>query len=136
MRLLFSLFFSILLYYAASAQEASGKPAIDARLFEVYDSTYLETVLQSNPTLIRRWNFYLDHACMVTDFPAEKGDLQALPLVIIPDPTHFNSLKLEKEQRLSHHWNTSTLYRIEGTQKGLMYYSGQEYNRRCSANLK
>jgi hypothetical protein len=101
--------------------------APDARLFEAFDSSYLQSILQSNPTLIRRWNFYLDNAFIITDFPAKKGNIGDLKTVQIPNISNFNIFTIEKTQKLGRDWNKPVFYRINQTDKVLMYFSGKDF---------
>lgn len=106
-------------------------PAVpDARLYAVYDSTYLETVRRDNPTLLLRWNYYLDNAFIISDFPEEKGSIGQYPLVEIPDLKRLNILALERDQPLARDWQKPVFYHIEGTNKVLMYFSGKDFNRK------
>jgi hypothetical protein len=102
----------------------------DARLYAAFDSAYVETLRTTNPTLLSRWNFYLDNAFIVSDFPAEKGDIAQLPVVQIPDLQNLNVLVLEKTQRLARDWQKPVFYRIGDSDKVLMYFSGKDFNRK------
>jgi hypothetical protein len=99
----------------------------DVRLYEAFDTAYLQTIQQSNPTLLRRWNFYLDNAFIVTDFPAKKGNINDLKTVQIDNITNINIFLVEKNQKLSRDWNKPMLYRINQTDKVLMYFAGKEF---------
>jgi hypothetical protein len=101
--------------------------APDARLFEAFDSSYLLTILQSNPTLIRRWNFYLDNAFIITDFPTKKGNINDLKTVKIPNISNFNIFTIEKTQNLGRDWDKPVFYRINQTDKVLMYFAGKDF---------
>lgn len=119
----------LLLPLFLSAQ--TPRPAIpDARLYAVFDSVYLENVSAHNPTLLLRWNFYLDNAFIISDFPAAKGDVAQLPVVQIPDLKQVNILLLEKTQRLARDWEKPVLYRIGDSDKVLMYFSGKDFNQK------
>ncbi len=135
MRLLLSLFWLITTAAAAVAQSAAPPVEIDPRLYEAYEADYLKQLQTDNPTIILRWNFYLDHAFVVSDYPAEKGDISQFPIIRVADPERFNILVLEKEQRLARDWERPMYYRIEGTQKVLMYWSGKDFNRKFQAWL-
>ena len=102
----------------------------DPRLYSAFDSAYIESLRRDNPTLLLRWNFYLDNAFVISDFPPQKGDIAQYPAVQIPDISNMNILVLEKNQRLAHDWQKPVFYRINNTQKVLMYFPGKEFNRR------
>jgi len=104
--------------------------AADPRLYEVFDSAYLSRLATENPTLLQRWNYYLDNAFVISDFPEKKGDMSRYPAVQIPDTAHLNILALEKRQHLARNWDAPVFYRIEGTDQVLMYFSGKEFNRK------
>lgn len=106
--------------------------AIDPRLYEVYEKDYLERLRAEQPTLILRWNFYLDNAFVVSEYPADKGDMGQLPELQITDPEHFNVLLIERDQPTARDWDKPVFYRIAGTHKILMYWSGKDFNRKFS----
>jgi hypothetical protein len=113
------------------------RPAVpDPRLFEVFDRDYLERLERERPQLLLRWNFYLDHAFIVSPYPAGKGDIARLPVVRIDRPEDFNILALEKQQRLERDWKVPVLYRINDSGQVLMYLSGKEFNRKFQAWLR
>jgi hypothetical protein len=99
----------------------------DARLYEAFDTAYLQTIQQSNPTLLRRWNFYLDNAFIVTDFPTKKGNINDLKTVQIDNIDTINIFLIEKNQKLSRDWEKPTMYRVNQTNKVLMYFAGKEF---------
>jgi hypothetical protein len=102
----------------------------DARLYAVFDSAYLENLQTDNPTLLLRWNFYLDNAFIITDFPPKKGNIEQFPAVRIPDLGAINILALERNQRLTRDWQKPVFYRLEGADKVLMYFSGKDFNQK------
>lgn len=129
-RLPLSLLLPLFLPLLLTAQAPYPAPVPDARLYAVFDSVYLQNISRDNPTLLLRWNFYLDNAFIVSDFPAEKGNVSQYPLVEISDLRDLNILLLEKEQPLARDWQKPVFYHIEGTNKVLMYFSGKDFNRK------
>lgn len=120
---------------SASDSRTSNPPGTsnvipDARLYDAFDSTYLESLRRDNPGLLQRWNFYLDNAFIVTEFPPQKGDIAQFPAVQISDISGINILVLEKNQHLAHDWQKPVFYRINNTGKVLMYYPGKEFNQK------
>ena len=99
--------------------------SIDPRLYDVYDNTYIDDLAKSYPLMIDRWNFYLDEAYFITDSPKEKEIHGDYPTIKIADFKNINILKLEKEQGLSHDWDKMTTYKIEGSNKHLVYFPGK-----------
>ena len=110
------------------AQKMPAEP--DSRLYAAFDSAYLERLKTDNPNLLLRWNYYLDNAFIISDFPAAKGEITQYPEVQIPDIANVNILVLEKTQSLHRDWHKPTFYRIGDTGKVLMYYSGEDFNRK------
>lgn len=110
------------------AQKMPAEP--DSRLYAAFDSAYLERLKTDNPNLLLRWNYYLDNAFIISDFPAAKGEITQYPEVQIPDIANVNILVLEKTQSLHRDWRKPTFYRIGDTGKVLMYYSGEDFNRK------
>ncbi len=106
----------------------------DERLHDVFDVAYLEALQTNNPLLLQRWNYYLDHAWYLADYPEGKGKLD-FPVVRIADLEKINILHLEKEQHLQRDWRKRMKYRIEGTKKILIYYSGKEFTEDLNKHL-
>lgn len=118
----------------------SGQPPArvqpDARLFEVYDSAFIFKVLETNPMLVQRWNFDLDHAFVLTDFPPEKGDIAALPSVEIADLARLNILLLEKQKPLARDWERAVFYRVNKSETVLMLLPGKLLMERFRKSLR
>lgn len=117
------------------AQPQNADVVIDQRLYEVYEASYLETIKTNNPILLQRWNFYLDHAAYITDIVAEK-EYGTLPTVSISNPNNFNIIQLEKEQKIHKDWKMQRMYKIEGTNKVLVYYSGKQFIEKFNESRK
>lgn len=113
----------------AQTEAARSGEQFDARLLAVYDKTYLENLQSHNPMLLLRWQYYLDHAYTVLDWPVEKGDIRALPLVNIADVKKINILALEQTQPLYRDWDKPVFFRINDSQQVLMYHAGSNFNR-------
>ena len=105
----------------------------DSRLFEAYDSAYILTLMDKNPFLIERWNFYLDNSWKVADFSPEKG--VSYESITIPDFENINILSLENTLGLKRHHELPSVYRIENTNKILVFCSGKEFIRRFNEHL-
>ncbi len=118
----------LILLSCLSLEAQQLKP--DARLYAVWDSAYLENLQTANPTLLLRWNFYLDNAFIVTDFPPEKGSIEQFPAVQISDLRAINILALERNQSLTRDWEKPVFYRVKGDNKVLMYFSGKDFNQK------
>lgn len=135
-RLLLPLLLLLSLQLLSAQTSTTHSPAVpDARLYAAFDSAYLETLRRDNPTLLLRWNYYLDNAFVISDFPPQKGDIAQYPEVLIPDVANVNIFVLEKNQRLARDWNKATFYRIGSTDKVLIYYSGKDFNRKFRESL-
>jgi len=124
--------FAFILNAQSQAKVDTSTP--DARLFEVYESSYIDQIQSSNPFLIQRWNYYLDHAYSVIEEKDAKPT--EYPTVNITDLEHINILLLEKEQGLTHDFENPTVYRISGTNKLLVYKSGKQFNALFKKSLK
>ncbi len=118
-----------------NAQTSHTSLPIDSRLYEAFDGEYLNTLSTSNPFLLQRWNYYLDHACYIVELPPEKSKADQ-PSVRIDDLNSFNIFLLEKSQNLKRDWNKRMVYKIENTNQALVFYSGVEFNQQLSEFLK
>ncbi|MCC6410799.1 MAG: hypothetical protein IT270_04020 [Saprospiraceae bacterium] len=126
--LLFACCFLGLNIRAQTETAQSGEP-FDARLLAVYEETYLENLQLHNPMLLQRWHYYFDHAYTVLDWPEEKGDIKALPVVYITDVKNINILALEQSQPLYRDWDKPVFFRINDSRQVLMYHAGSNFNR-------
>ncbi len=130
-------YFSMLFLFVVTfgLAQTTVKVEVDERLYEAYDKNYLDNLQTANPFLLKRWNFYLDHAWYITEYPSEKGS-PAYPEVQLTDLKTINILQLEKEQRHLHRdFYKRMKYKIAGTNKVLVYYSGKEFNTRLREEL-
>ncbi len=105
----------------------------DARLADVYSEAYLIRLQTANPFLLQRWNFYLNNAFFITENPADKG--ATYPSIEVTDLDNINILQIEKEQKIHHDFKARTYYQIAGTDKMLVYHSGEEFRDALNAHL-
>jgi len=130
MRLIFLFVCSILFQNIhAQTEQAHAVNQPDVRLLAVYGEAYLQGLQSHNPMLLLRWQYYLDHAFVISEWPQEKGDIQTLPVVRIEDVKNVNILALEQNQPLYRQWDKPVFFRINDSQKVLMYHSGSSFNR-------
>ncbi len=124
--------FSFLSFFSI-AQNAMETVVPDERLYEVYESAYVDDLMKENPFLIKRWNFYLDHAFLIADeIPEKKNDY---PIVTISDINQINILLLEKEQKLQRDWDKPMIYKIRDTDKILVYHAGKDFTKSLKKHL-
>ena len=66
----------------------------DERLYEVYEKDYVDGLVNDNPFLIKRWNFYLDNSYrIIKDVEGKQVDY---PSIEIENTENINILLLEK----------------------------------------
>ncbi len=119
---------TLLPFFVFSQQNSPISKPIDPRLYAAYERSYVDDVAQNDAFLLKRWTFYLDHAFFISETSLSKSDAdENYPSVKIIDIEHINILKLEQEQALKRHYDTETIYKIEGTHKYLVYYSGRAF---------
>lgn len=121
---IYTLAFVFFATFAFSQQ--NNNISIDDRLFDVYDREYLENVKQSNPFLIQRWNYYLDHAWKIEALPSEKAN-SVEQVIEVPDLEQINILLLEKTLKIRPDWHTFQMYQIKNTDKMLVYLPGKVF---------
>ena len=127
--------FLLTLSVLSFAQNKSSETAdVDERLTEIYNKEYLTDLQTQNPVLLQRWSFYLDNAYYIVDFPKEKGNPD-YPTIEVADLDNMNILLLEKNQKMTRDFDKSTKYKIKGTNKILVYYSGKEFNQKLNEYL-
>ena len=118
-------FFSFSLF--SSAQNTLESVIPDERLYQVYERAYVDNLVNENPFLIKRWNFYLDNAYLIADEIQEKKN--DYPSVSISNMENINILLLEKEQKLQRDWEIPVIYKIRNTDKILVYYAGKDFTK-------
>jgi hypothetical protein len=111
----------------------SSQIKIDDRLFDVFDKAYLDNLQMANPFLIQRWNYYLDNAYYIAE--DVKTAQHAYPDVIIDDLKQFNIFLLEKEQGIKRAYQQEVAYRINGTNKVLVYYAAKDFTAKLNKHL-
>ena len=120
------LFLATMLPFLAQAQSNTSQP-IDARLMAKWDKDYLTQMAETNALWLERWTFYLDNAWHLAEYPAEKLTPET-PTIHIVDLEHINILAVEATENTKMQWNKQSVYRIAGTNKVLVYESGQAFN--------
>jgi hypothetical protein len=112
------------------AQNQPVQTKIDARIYAAYGQEYVDKIAQTNPFLIQYWTFYLDHAFAVTDAPAEKElNPKDYPVIKVDNVQAINILQLEKDLQLKSNWDKLSIYRIQNTEKLLVYQPGDSFVR-------
>ncbi len=119
---------TLLPFVVFSQQNSPISKSIDPRLYAAYDKAHVDDVAQNDAFLLKRWTFYLDHAFFISETSLSKSETEeSYPSVKIADLQHINILKLEQEQALKRNYYAETIYKIEGTNKYLVYYSGRDF---------
>ncbi|MEN9609228.1 MAG: hypothetical protein RLZZ628_42 [Bacteroidota bacterium] len=112
------------------AQNQPIKTNIDARIYAAYGQEYVDKIAQTNPFLIQYWTFYLDHAFALMDAPVEKElNSKEYPVIKIDNWQHINILQVEKDLQLKSNWDKLSIYRIQNTEKLLVYQPGDTFVR-------
>jgi len=129
-----SIMFFIL--YGVHAQESTpGTKVIpDARLYECFDSLFIETQLTDNPDIILYYNYFLDHSYYLTDLPPKEDFIATLKSIDFPDDedlTNLNVLKYKLE--LSN--DKITYYRLGTSDRVIVFYEGNEITRRFNGYM-
>lgn len=122
----------IFVLFAAVSVHGQSAVEADQRLFDVFETDYLNRMQADHPVMLARLNFYLDNAWFITEYPTEKGNPD-LPEITIEDFDNLNILKLEAAYALSRDFNKRMMYSIKGTDKVLVYYSGKEFTESFNA---
>ncbi len=119
---------TLLPFVVFSQQNSPISKSIDPRLYAAYDKAHVDDVAQNDAFLLKRWTFYLDNAFFISETSLSKSDAdEDYPSVKIADLEHINILKLEQEQSLKRDYYAETIYKIKGTSKYLVYYSGRAF---------
>jgi hypothetical protein len=128
--------FIFLPIFAFSQQNSPTSQTIDARLYEAYGKAYVDEIAQTDSYLLNRWTFYLDNAFYITDALVNKdGKTVDYPSVFIPVLEQINILKLEQEHQIKRDYYKETIFKIEGTNKYLVYLSGKNFLERLNQYL-
>ena len=127
-------FFLLLLFPFTSFSQSNDSSLVpDDRLIEAYGEDYINRLIEDNPFLIKRWNFYLDNAYFITDnVPGKETDYK---VVQVENLEQINILTIEKEQKLERAWDVPTIYKIENTEQLLVYYPGKVFTEKLKVHL-
>lgn len=134
MKGIITLFFLTLSILSFAQKKSSELVNIDERLLEVYDQDYLKNLQVQNPVLLKRWNYYLDNAFYIVEYPTEKGNPN-YPIIEVDDMKNINILVLERNHKMTRDFDSSTKYKIKGTNQVLVYHSGKEFNQKLNEFL-
>jgi len=126
----------LLLSSGIFAQTATSPAAveIDQRLYDVYDTDYLEKLKTVNPFVLQRWNYYLDHSFFIADLDPDK-QITPTGTIEISDIDNINVLLLEKEQKLEKQRSLPTYYKIAGTNKYLVFHPVDKFVKKLNEHL-
>ena len=135
MRALYLIFASLFwVQILAGQSQTETEITVDPRLYEVHDAAYLQKLKTTQPSTIQRWNYYLDHAFYIVDYPQDKG-AEDFPEITIPNLSDINIFQLESTFKMVRDFNTEMKYKITGTDKVLVYYSGKRFNKNLNEHL-
>ena len=129
MRFVISLLIFVAWCFTAEAQANSKADTVhpDERLKIVFSQTYLNKLSADNPLLISKWNFYLDNSYFISDFPEGKKDANTLQVIEVDDFNNINIKQLEKDLGIGPDYERQMIYRIQGTNKLLIYRTGKKF---------
>jgi hypothetical protein len=117
------------------SQDKNVSTEPDSRLKEAFTQEEIAFWVVNNPFLIQRYNFYIDHVWTIIDVPADKLVGADYKEVQIADPTNFNFLVVEKDNKLVRQFDRSVTYRIKGHDKLLVLLSEKEFTNRLNKAL-
>jgi hypothetical protein len=126
------------LFLVAQQTKITTNAPIDTRLYAAFGNAYIDKVAAEDPFTVKRWTYYLDNAFFISDTPLSKDGSEPtdLPTVRIVDLQRINILQLEKEQpQLKRDFYEEAIYKIEGTNKYLVYYAGQDFIEKLKAHF-
>ena len=128
------LFFIAIVFSAVSMLAQQVTP--DARLLQVWDEETIQHHVNFSPTTIQYYNYFLDHAYFIEDFPVEKMNVYAdIPNLQLKSefsnessdfsPEGLKNLNIMKYD-LSLLPDRRVTYRLGNTGKIIVFYSGYE----------
>lgn len=106
------------------AQNETTTPSIDNRLYDVFDTDFLERLQEKTPATLEYYNFFLDNAYDIKPLVSNKSS--DYPKVVINNLDNLNILKIIKDQELKRDYNNQTIYQITNTDKLLILISEKE----------
>jgi len=129
MRFVISLLIFVSYCFPIEAQVNSKADTVqpDDRLKIVFSQTYLKKLSADNPLLISKWNFYLDNSYFISDFPEGKKDAATIKVIVVDDINNINIKQLERDLGIGPEYDRQMFYRIQGTNKLLIYRTGKKF---------
>ena len=115
----------------------------DPRLYQCYDSSFLDTLMIYRSNLIIYLNYYLDNAYFIADLPPNKSldipDVSEVLIIPRKEADKYRNFDLNVEGYNPANWNIlrynfkrsfddRTYYKLGNTGKVLVFYSGSELN--------
>ncbi len=98
----------------------------DARLYDAFGQTYVDQIVKSNPFLVQRFNYFLDHGWYIEQVAPGK-DGQVLPEVTLQGNKPGNVLKMLNEGLLKRDQERAVRYKITGSNSMLVMRSEKEF---------
>ena len=132
MKKILTLISIVCVYGTMCAQQVTPDP----RLSQVWDENTIEHHLAYSPTTIQYYNFFLDHAYVIEDFPVDKMDAyENIPELQLKDAfanetPDFSNAGLKNLNIMKYdieiHSNQRSTYRLGKSGKIIVFYSGYE----------
>ena len=89
----------------------------DSRLADVFESSYLSNLSDNHPLILQRYNYFLDNAYFIN-----------VPVIKLDANTQFNIIAVMREHKLKTSPDKRLYYRIENSDKVLVFYSTREFD--------
>ncbi|MBP7699319.1 MAG: hypothetical protein KA101_01650 [Saprospiraceae bacterium] len=99
----------------------------DSRLADVFESSYLSNLSDNHPLILQRYNYFLDNAYFIDVHPKGKAQLN-VPVIKLDANTQFNIIAVMREHKLKTSPDKRLYYRIENSDKVLVFYSTREFD--------
>jgi hypothetical protein len=110
------------------------KPEIDERLYEVFETDFLERMQTLKPHYIEYQNFYLDNSYQIIDFP--KGKISEYPIIEVKDLENLNIIRLRNEKMFKTNQDYPNFYIIKDSGKMLMILSNKDFIKKLNQHLE
>lgn len=134
MKNLIILFLSVFLMSSSFAQTNTNVP--DPKLIDAFGQETVDYYINNAPHLISYYNFFLYHSYNIMDIPEGKMEsIENIPVFkikekFISEPKDYSENGIQNLNILKYDFkidlNSSVIYRLEGTNKMIVFISGKE----------
>lgn len=107
---------------------------IDERLYDVFDTSFLERMQKETPAMLEYYNFFLDNVYTIQSLGENK--VSDYLKITIDDIEDMNILKIITDYEIKRDYNNQIIYQIEDSDKLLILISEKELAKKFNKHTR